>query len=81
MDAQLHLMEILGLDEARFEDWISKNGEKFAALVDTDPDLTNKLSERRLTEEEIMFLRDEFISDKVDTGDEDHEDEPFVRAA
>jgi hypothetical protein len=83
LQAQLYLVEILGIGEDDLEKWIGEegNGKKFAELVDEDPDWVSKLAERSLTEAEISFLRDQFQADLVDTGDEDHDEEPFIRAA
>lgn len=76
MAAQLGLMELLGVGTRTEEmvKWLAeeKNGKKFADLVDNDPDLVARLAERNLSEAEISFLRDEFLFDKIDTGDEDH---------
>lgn len=80
MMAQLYLMEIMGVDESHMEKWIESYGKKFAELVDGDPDLAAKLAERNLTTEEVSALRDEFLSYKIDTGDEDHTPGPEVDA-
>jgi hypothetical protein len=80
MMAQLYLMEIMGTDENSVEKWIGKYGKKFAELVEGDPELGAKLAARNLSMEEISALRDEFLSDKIDTGDEDHTPGPEVDA-
>jgi hypothetical protein len=84
MNAQLYLAEIVGVDandEEAVTKWILDNGKKFADLVDNNPEFVDKLAKRYLTVEEISYLRDEFLSDKVDTDDEEHEEEPYIRAA
>lgn len=84
MNAQLYLAEILGIDmqdEEAVTKWILDNGERFATVISESPELEEKLTKRYLTQDEISFLRHELLSDKIDTGAEDHDDESFDRAA
>jgi hypothetical protein len=82
--AQLYLAEMLGIDtedEEVMMKWVLDNGEKFAEVINENPDLTEKLTKRDLTVEELSYLRDVLQSDKIDTGAEDHDEESFERAA